>query len=153
MAAGITKIGDDSEQRELLRRRRDELWKMAPADILKLYPNPKKCGESFDEMIKADDGDDDGGDSVVNHPVAQLARLLVAAGVYPDLSSALHFLLRRPAGVALVQTHKAKDHPMDTVHSIMKDGGVAATSAAIVAKGSTSLSRPSARLPPSDTPS
>src|SRR4051794_6881682 len=75
--------------------------------LMKRDGEHRKCGESFDEIIaKADD--DDGGGSVVNHPVAQLAQLLVAAGSYPDISSALHFLLRRPAGVALTRTHKAE---------------------------------------------
>jgi hypothetical protein len=82
----------------------------------------------------------DGGDSVVNHPVAQLAQLLVAGGSFSDVSPAVHFLLRRPAGVALVQTHKAeKESPaMRTeqhLESFLKDLGPVRLCKGIVDRG------------------
>jgi ribosomal protein L20A (L18A) len=38
-------------------------------------------------------------------------------------------------------TKSAKEQPMDTLHSIMKDGGIAGTCAAIVAKGTTTITQ------------
>jgi hypothetical protein len=94
-----------------------------------------KAGADGDE-IDRDDGDGD-----TNHPIVQLATLLVASGKFSDHAQALDHLLNTPRGVALVRTHKAAkdDPPMDTILSIMKSGGISATCAAIVAKGSTTI--------------
>jgi hypothetical protein len=89
------------------------------------------------------DHDRDGGGGLANHPVVQLARLLVASGKFGDHAQALDHLLNTARGVALVRTHKAateKESNMDSIHAIMKSGGIGATCAAIVAKGSTSIS-------------
>jgi hypothetical protein len=99
----------------------------ALADMLKAFPNPKRCGQSFAESLAKIEADDNG-DGTTDHPIDRLAGLLVAAGSFPDRAAALHFLLRRPAGVALVRTHKTeKDIPhMDRItelHDIMKHNG------------------------------
>ena len=97
-----------------------------------------KADADGDELLDRDDG---GGAS--DHPIVQLATLLVASGKFPGHAQALDHLLNSPRGVALVRTHKAaKDNPpMDTVLSIMKDGSVAGVCAAIVAKGTTTISQ------------
>jgi hypothetical protein len=85
----------------------------------------------------------DGGD-LANHPVVQLATLLIGSGKFASYGDAFHHLLNTSHGAALLhrtRTHKAKDPPMtDTVYSIMKSAGIGATCAAIVAKGSTTIS-------------
>jgi hypothetical protein len=103
-------------------------------------------------LEKADDdgGDRENGDhdraaggGLANHPVVQLARLLVASGKFGDHAQALDHLLNTPRGVALVRTHKAateKESNMDSIQAIMISGGIGPTCAAIVAKGSTSIS-------------
>jgi len=99
-------------------------------------------------MAKADDdGDHDAGDrnagggGLANHPVVQLATLLIGSGKFANYGDAFHHLLNTSQGAALLhRTRKAeKEEPMDTVYSIMKSSGIGATCAAIVAKGSTSL--------------
>jgi hypothetical protein len=84
--------------------------------------------------------------AVVDHHASKVADLLVEAGSHPDRAAALDHLLHKPSGQALLArmskaAEPAKDHPpMDSVHSIMKAGGIAATCAAIVAKGTTTIS-------------
>jgi hypothetical protein len=126
MAMGIRKVSGDSDNVY------DTEWYREQAAIAKRQnrEHVAKYERSFNGiMAKADaDGDeddddrDDGGNT--DHPIAQLATLLVASGKFPDHAQALDHLLNTPRGVALVRTHKAaKDPPMDTVHSIMKDCG------------------------------
>jgi hypothetical protein len=98
--------------------------------------------QTFTEFqIYLEKADDDGGDrengdrnragggGLANHPVVQLARLLVASGKFGDHAEALDHLLNTPRGVALVRTHKAateKEKPMDrieTIRNIAKTGG------------------------------
>jgi hypothetical protein len=104
-----------------------------------------------DFMAKADAADDGGNDAgggdLTNHPIVSLARLLVASGHKADIASALDYLLNTSHGSALLHrtsTLKAEkdDPPMqqDTILSIMKSGSIAGVCAAIVAKGSTSIS-------------
>jgi hypothetical protein len=131
-----------------------------PADWLELFPNPERETRSVFEQIfrvgKAGDRDDGGdendddrdeidrddGGGASDHVLSRLADLLVESGRFTDRGHALRHLTSHPDGVALVRTHKAKDNsPMDTLHSIMKDGGIAGVCAAIVAKGSTTLSQ------------
>jgi hypothetical protein len=98
-----------------------------------------------------DDGDDDAGDrsddagGLTNHPAVQAARLLVASGKFGDHGQALHHLLNTSTGQALLSRLKAaepaKESPMDSVYAIMKSGSIAATCAAIVAKGSTTITK------------
>src|SRR6266436_5941562 len=67
--------------------------------MLKMFPSPKRCGRSFNEvmaeaMAKGDHDDDGSGDrengdrndggGASDHPVTQLARLLVASGKFSD---------------------------------------------------------------------
>jgi hypothetical protein len=107
-------------------------------------------------MAKADAADDGGADdagdrsdenTLADDSIVRLATLLVVSGGQPDLSSALYFLLHKPSGQALLAgLHKAadqkpaKESTMDSIHSIMKDGGIARVCAQIVAKGSTTIS-------------
>jgi hypothetical protein len=129
-----------------------------PADTLRAFPNPRSFNAVYarmeaEAMAKVDDGDDDSGDrengdhngggGIADHSIAQLARLLVASGKFGDHAQALDHLLNTPHGAALHRTraHKAKDHPMqDSLTAIMKDAGIAATCAIIIAKGSTTIS-------------
>jgi hypothetical protein len=102
-------------------------------------------GRSFNDIMakaEADDGGNDAG-GLADHPIVQLAQLLVASGHKADIASALHYLLNTSHGAGLlhrVRTHKGVDPMQDTFHAIMKDGGIAATCAQIVAKGSTTIS-------------
>jgi hypothetical protein len=129
---------------------------MAPAatvaDTLRAWPNSNTFNAVLarmeaEELAKADHDEADGGDrntggdggGIAEHPVARLAGLLVASGKFSDHAQALDHLLNTPRGAALVRTHKAKDPPMDTVLSIMKSAGIAATCAVIVSKGHTTI--------------
>jgi hypothetical protein len=92
-------------------------------------------------------GDEGGG--VSDHPIAQLASLLVASGKFSDNAAALHHLLNSPHGNALLarlhkaaaKTEKEPNMRSETLESIMKDGSIAGVCAAIVAKGSTTLTQ------------
>jgi hypothetical protein len=96
-------------------------------------------GRSFLDILKGEDDDGDDDADFADHPIAELVRLLVAAGNKPDTAAALHHL--RATLPHRTRTHKAaKDDSMDTVHAIMKDGGIAGVCAAIVAKGHTGFS-------------
>jgi hypothetical protein len=98
-----------------------------------------------DFMAKADDGDDDAGDrgdentSLANHPIVQIARLLVANGHKADIASALDYLLNTSHGAALlhrVRTHKGDTMSTnETVESILKDCGPVSFCKAIVDRG------------------
>jgi hypothetical protein len=125
-----------------------------PTHALKtLYLGDTELSSDLREAVaivsKADaagDGGNDGGGDITNHPVVQAARLLVASGKFGDHGQALDYLLNKPAGQALLTRLKAADQPaakeskMDSIHSIMKDGSIAGVCAAIVAKGSTTIS-------------
>jgi hypothetical protein len=99
----------------------------------------------------AGDGGNDAGDrsdentGLANHPAVRLATLLVVSGKFSNIGDALDYLLNKPAGQALLTRLKAadqpaKDAPMDSIHSIMKDGGIARVCAQIVQKGRTTIS-------------
>ena len=112
------------------------------AAFLKMFPGspdqPVRPGRSFLDILKGEDDDGDDDADLADHPIAELVRLLVAAGNKPDTAAALHHL--RAALLHRTRTHKAaKDDSMDTVHAIMKDGGIAVTCANIIAKGSTTI--------------
>jgi hypothetical protein len=116
-------------------------WKMFPGSP----DQPVRPGRSFLDILKAeaDDGDDDDG-SHADHPSVRLARLLAASGKFPDHAQALDHLLNTSHGQALIARLKAaeteKDPPMqDSVHAIMKSGSIATTCAAIIQKGSTTI--------------
>jgi hypothetical protein len=104
--------------------------------------------DTFEKIFNGD-GDDDGGGggaSASAHHASVAADLLVEAGSFPHRAAALQHLLHKPSGQALLSrmskaaTHK-KDHlPMDTLHSIMKAGSISGVCAAIVSKGSTTIS-------------
>jgi hypothetical protein len=96
----------------------------------------------------ADDGADDAGDrsdenTLADDSIVRLATLLVVSGGQPDLSSALYFLLHKPAGQALLaRMHKAaetaKETTMpttETLESILKDLGSVSFCKAIVDRG------------------
>jgi hypothetical protein len=111
--------------------------------MLKMFPNPKR-GRSFNDVMKdlADrdarvggfedvrEGDDDGGVSNYHH-ASKVADLLVEAGSHPDRAAALHHLLHKPSGQALLaRMHKAaeteKESSMSTsehLDAIMKRFG------------------------------
>jgi hypothetical protein len=104
---------------------------------------------SFNAIMAKAEADERGNDagSLLDHPIVQTARLLVASGHKADIASALDHLLNTANGQALLaRMHKAtdqpaKEEPMDTIFSIMKDAGIAGVCAAIVAKGSTSFTQ------------
>jgi hypothetical protein len=103
----------------------------------------------FQEVFEGEDGGDDAGtEKRVDHHASTAADLLVESGRFPHRTAALDHLLNSPHGNALLaRLHKAEAHtgkddpPMDTLHSIMKAGGIAATCGAIVAKGATTISQ------------
>jgi hypothetical protein len=73
----------------------------------------------FTKADAADDRSDDAGDrsdentSLVDHPVVQMARLLVASGKFGDHGQALNHLLNTSNGQALLaRMHKATDQPV-----------------------------------------
>ena len=124
--------------------------------MLKMFPNPERevrsNRETFAEIFrvgKADDRDDDDGnddtEKRVDHHASTVADLLVEAGTFPHRAAALHHVLHSATGQALLARIRkaadqpAKDPPMDTVYSIMKDAGIAGTCAAIVSKGHTTI--------------
>jgi hypothetical protein len=98
-------------------------------------------------IVGKDDGDDDDGGgssddagSLADHPIVQIARLLVASGHKADIASALDHLLNTSAGAALLHrtsTHKGKDSPpmQDSLTAIMKDLGPIGVAKQIVAEG------------------
>jgi hypothetical protein len=100
-----------------------------------------------DEDERDDDDDDDDVEKQADHHASVVADLLVEAGSFPHRTAALHHLLRKPGGQALLaRLHKAaktekESSTMDSIHSIMKSAGIAATCAVIVAKGSTTISQ------------
>jgi hypothetical protein len=97
-----------------------------------------------EEMAKADDddaGSDAGSGGATDHHASVVADLLVESGKYPHRAAALHHVLHSARGQALLARMHKKESPMqDTVLSIMKSGGIAATCAVIVAKGNTTIS-------------
>jgi hypothetical protein len=109
---------------------------------LDLLRDPNDIDEQEDD--RDDDDDDDVGKS--NHHASVVADLLVESGRFPSRPDALHHLLHTPAGQGLLPRMKKaakteKEKPtMDSIHAIMKSNGIARTCAAIVAKGSTSIS-------------
>jgi hypothetical protein len=154
----FTALDTRDGRRVTLRMKRAMRPDATPADVLRAFPNPTSFNAVLarmeaEAMAKADDGDDDSGDrengerndggGASDHSIAQLARLLVASGKFGDHAQALDHLLNTPYGAALLhrtRAHKAKDHPMqDSLTAIMKDAGIAATCAIIIAKGSTTI--------------
>jgi hypothetical protein len=106
---------------------------------------PRRSYEKFLKIFTSKAEADGGGGDITNHPVVQAARLLVASGKFGDHGQALDYLLNKPAGQALLTRLKAADKPakestMDSIHSIMKDAGIASVCAQIVQKGSTTIS-------------
>jgi hypothetical protein len=100
-----------------------------------------------DDRVDDDNEDDDDIEKQADHHASTVADLLVEAGRFPHRTAALHHLLNTPHGNALLaRLHKAdeqtaKDPPMDTVLSIMKAGSIAGVCAAIISKGSTTISQ------------
>jgi hypothetical protein len=117
---------------------------LAPQDALKsIFHSETDLGRAvrgaFEIIDKYDDGedgdddgedggdnndsdrsaDDDGSDDLTDHPVVQLAQMLVASGHKSDIQSALQYLLHTSHGAALlrrVHTHKGET----TMESIEK---------------------------------
>jgi hypothetical protein len=103
--------------------------------------------EDLDDEDERDDDDDDDDDveKQTDHHASVVANLLVEAGSFGSRSEALHHVLRTPAGQGLLArlrkaVYQTKESNMDTLTSIMKDGGITKTCAAVIAKGSTSFS-------------
>jgi len=105
----------------------------------------------LDEVADPDDIDDDDDDlededediGKVEHHASTVADLLVEAGSFPHRTAALHHLLRKPSGQALLsrlrkaaKTEK-KEQPMKSLTSILKDNGPIAVAKHVVATGHT----------------
>jgi hypothetical protein len=93
-----------------------------------------------DDIDEEADRDDDEEIEKVKHHASTVADLLVESGRFSDRPSALHHLLHKPAGQALLaRLHKAaeteKGATMDSIHAIMKDIGPIAVAKQIVATG------------------
>jgi hypothetical protein len=147
MAAGIKKIGGVH----------DTEWYAEQAAIAERgnREHLARYDRSFDgHMAKllADDNrerdDDAGTEKRVDHHASTVADLLVEAKSFPHRAAALQHLLDKPSGQALLaRMHKAaaktekesKMRTRETLESIMKDGGIAGVCAAIVTKGTTTL--------------
>jgi hypothetical protein len=117
-----------------------ETFAQFEAYVTKLGP------DDADDAIDADgDRDDERNDGDTekraDHHASTVADLLVEAGSFPHRAAALHHLLHKPGGQALLARMKKEESPpmQDTVLSIMKSGGIAGVCAAIVAKGSTTI--------------
>jgi hypothetical protein len=125
------------------------------AAMLKMFPNPRESARSgsYNKFLrifmgKADDEDEadhDASDDPIRAPVSdhhasKVADLLVETGRYPHRAAALDHLLHDNRGQALLaRMHKKESAMQDTVHSIMKDAGIAGVCAAIIAKGTTTI--------------
>jgi hypothetical protein len=93
----------------------------------------------FSKAEADDGGGNAGGGDITNHPVVQMARLLVASGKFGDHGQALDYLLNTPNGAALLHrtsTHKGETmRTTETVESILKDCGPVSFCKAIVDRG------------------
>jgi hypothetical protein len=107
------------------------------------FINKELDDEGDDDHERDDDGGDDDTEKRVDHHASTVADLLVEAGSFPHRAAALRHLLHKPSGQALLsRMNKKETVPMkDTVLTIMKDGSIAGVCAAIVAKGSTTISQ------------
>jgi hypothetical protein len=162
MAATLKMFPNDTQKLDNMERSRatGAYYPRAPRSFLEILDeddDEESANGDDDDTLekiftgKADDrGEDEGnsdrrddGGNASDHVLSRLADLLVESGRFTDRGHALRHLTSHPDGVALVRTHKGKDDPpmQDTVHSIMKSGGISATCAAIVSKGRTSISQ------------
>jgi hypothetical protein len=81
-----------------------------------------------------------GSSDSVDHHASTVADLLTEAGTFPHRTAALHYLLNKPGGRALLSSlHKAaeteKGQPMESLTAIMKDIGPIGVAKQIVATG------------------
>ena len=118
------------------------LMKRAPDQPVR--PGRSLFLDCLDEVLKADVADDGGGDDrsdenagLADHPIVQLAQLLVANGHKTDIASALHYLLNTSHGAALLHrtsTHKGETtmRTTETLEDILKDLGPVSLCKAIV---------------------
>jgi hypothetical protein len=110
-----------------------------------LYYDQNEIGRLLRKAVEViadhDDASDDQAPVSDHHHASTIANLLVEAGSHPNRSAALHHLLHSARGQALLSRMNKKDEPMDTIYSIMKSAGVGATCAAIVAKGTTTITQ------------
>jgi hypothetical protein len=144
MAMGIRKVGDDSNNVYDTEWYREQAAKAERQN----REHVARYERSFDAVMAkslADGGEidrDDGG-GASDHVLSRLADLVAeGSGGKVDRAAALRWLLHHRDGHAFVHTHKAKDDPpMDTLHSIMKDGSIAGVCAQIIAKGATTISQ------------
>jgi hypothetical protein len=102
----------------------------------------------------------DGGGGASEHVLSRLADLAVESQKFSSRAEALNWLISHPNGHAFTRLHKAaataKDPPMDTVYSIMKDGSLAGVCAPSFPRATPRLpnqswSPPPAKLRPNDT--
>jgi hypothetical protein len=111
----------------------------------------KALAETFDQfqtyLLDRTGSKDDDGVGKIDHHASTVADLLTEAGTFPHRTAALHYLLNKPGGQALLaRLHKAAeqtekdDPPMDSILQIMKSGGIGPTCAAIIQKGATTIS-------------
>jgi hypothetical protein len=150
MAMGIRKVGDDSGsvydtewfKEYAVKAERGNREHIAKYDRSFNGIMAKADAKSRD-LADGDELDRDAGGGASDHHASKVADLLVESGSHPDRSAALSYLLHSPHGAALLHRMSKKETtPMkDTLHSIMKSGGIAATCAAIIAKGRTTISQ------------
>jgi hypothetical protein len=145
-ASGMRKELDDMETSSATGARYNRTRRPTDDDDDDERESDEDDDDTFEKIFNG--GDDAGNGATLHHlppasdhHASKVADLLVEAGSHPDRASALSHLLHSPHGQALLaRMHKKDDPPMDTVHSIMKSGGISATCAAIVSKGSTTIS-------------
>jgi hypothetical protein len=99
----------------------------------------RNVGKQRDDGGDDDDDDDAELEKGADHPASTVAGLLVEAGSFPDRATALHYLLRKPGGQALLaRMHKKETTPMSTaqhLESILKDLGPVRLCKGIVDRG------------------
>jgi hypothetical protein len=110
-----------------------------------LYQEESELGSLLRKAVEVvadhDASDDPIRAPVSDHHASTVADLLVEAGTFPHRAAALHHVLHSARGQALLTRMHKKESPMqDTVLTIIKDAGIAGVCAAIVAKGSTTIS-------------
>jgi hypothetical protein len=143
MAMGIRKVGDDSNNVYDTEWYREHVVKAERQNL----EHVAKYERSFNGiMTKAGaDGDEidrENGGNASDHPIVQLAGLLVASGKFSDHAAAFHHLLNTSHGQALITRMKAaeqtaKETPSMTSHSefvqsVVKQYGIVALAKSMV---------------------
>jgi hypothetical protein len=141
MAAGIRKVGDDSDNVFETAWYREQVAKAERGN----REHIAKHDRSFNGiMAKADaksrdlaDGDRNDGGGASDHHASKVADLLVEAGSFPHRAAALQHLLHKPSGQALLRRmHKTEKesnmNKTETLRDIAKAGGIVAVAKAVI---------------------